>query len=93
MWRYHSHDDLPLESSLIDFKSGTSLSLLLQPSRDDYGKDVDGVNWDILNAGNRTGMRSGSGASATGAAATERGQGLPLRQSHLVSLPLVPSSN
>jgi hypothetical protein len=50
----------------------------LQPLRDDYGKDVDGVNWDILNPGNRT--NSGSGATMTGAAATERGQDLPLWQ-------------
>jgi hypothetical protein len=61
--------------------------LLLQPLRDAYGKGVDGVNWDILNAGNRTG--SGSGATMTGAAATGRGQDLPLRHAHLVRLPPV----
>lgn len=43
------------------------------------------VNWDILNAGNRT--DSGSGATTTGAAATDWGQNdLPLRQAHLVRL-------
>jgi hypothetical protein len=45
---------------------------------------VDGANWNILNAGNRTG--SGSGATTTGAAATEREQDLPLWQAHLVRL-------
>ena len=39
--------------------------LLLKLLRDDYGKDVDGAIWDILDAGSRTG--SGSGAGATGA--------------------------
>jgi hypothetical protein len=57
--------------------------LLLQPLRDDYGKDVNSVNWDILNAGNRIG--SGSGATTAGAAAMEQEQDLPLRQAHLVS--------
>jgi hypothetical protein len=62
--------------------------LLLRPLRDDYGKDVDGVNWDILNPGNRTG--SGSGVTMTGAVATEQGRIYRFgRQAHLVRSPLV----
>jgi len=58
--------------SLVDqLRQWDFTELLLQPLRDNYGKDVDGVNWDILNAGNRTG--SGSGASTMGVAATGSG--------------------
>ncbi len=78
---------LAIEEFLDQLEQWDFTELLFQPLRNDYGKDVDSVNWDILNAGNRT--SSGSGATTTGAVATEQEQYLPLQHTHLVRLPLV----
>jgi hypothetical protein len=42
------------------------IELLFQLLRDDYGKDVDGANWDFLDAGSRTGSGSRRGGSNYG---------------------------